>query len=75
MASMVIRGFYDADITETIFIFNWEPISLEKTLIDISNSLKQILIKCINIKVMIRVFVYLQIHNSSTINFNSTILK
>ena len=45
MASMVNRGSYGADITETISIFNWEPISLEKTLIDMSNSLKQISIK------------------------------
>ena len=45
MAAMVNRGSYGADITETISIFNWEPISLEKTLIDMSNSLKQISIK------------------------------
>ena len=40
MAAMVYRGSYDADITETISIFNWVPISLEKTLIDMGNSLK-----------------------------------
>ena len=45
MAVMVNRGSYGADITETISIFNWGPISLEKTLIDMSNSLKQISIK------------------------------
>ena len=45
MAAMVNRGSYGADISETISIFNWEPISLEKTLKDMSNSLKQISIK------------------------------
>ena len=40
MAAMVNRGSYGADITETISIYNWEPISLEKTLIDMGNSLK-----------------------------------
>ena len=45
MAAMVNRGSYGADITETISIFNWEPIPLEKTLIDMGNSLKQISIK------------------------------
>ena len=45
MAAMVNRGSYGADITETISIFDWEPISLEKTLIDMGNSLKQISIK------------------------------
>ncbi len=42
MAAMVNRGSYCADISETISIFKWEPISLEKTLIDMSNSLKKI---------------------------------
>ncbi len=42
MAVMVNRGSYGADITETISIYNWEPIPLEKTLIDMANSLKQI---------------------------------
>ena len=45
MAAMVNRGSYGADITETISIFNWAPIPLEKTLIDMGNSLKQISIK------------------------------
>ena len=45
MTAMVIRGSYGADIRETIAIFNWEPIPLEKTLIDMGNSLKQIQIK------------------------------
>ena len=31
MASMVNRGSYDADITETTSIFDWAPISLENT--------------------------------------------
>ena len=42
MAVIVNRGSYNADIKETISIFNWEPISLEKTLVDKGNSLKQI---------------------------------
>ena len=37
MAAMVNSRCYEADITETISIFNWDPISLEKTLLDISN--------------------------------------
>ena len=42
MAAMVNRGFYGADIAETISIYNKEPISFEKTLIDMTNFLKQI---------------------------------
>ena len=45
MAAMVKRGSFGADITETISILDWGPISLEKTLIDMSNSLKLISIK------------------------------
>ena len=45
MAAMVNRGSYGADIGETISIFDWEPITLEKTLIDMCNSLEQISIK------------------------------
>ena len=45
MAAMVNRGSYCADMTETISIFDWKPISLEKTLIDMCESLKQISIK------------------------------
>ena len=45
MAAMVIRESYGADIIETVTIFNWQPISLETALIDMSNSLKQISIK------------------------------
>ena len=40
MAAMIKRGSYSADITETCSIFNWTPIALEKTLIDMCNSLK-----------------------------------
>ncbi len=40
MANMINRGSYGADISETISIFDWEPISLEKTLIDMGNTLK-----------------------------------
>ena len=42
MAAMVNRGSYGADIEETLSIFNWEPISLEKTLKDMCNSLQEI---------------------------------
>ena len=70
----VNRGSYGADITETISIFNWEPISLEKTLIDMSNSLKQIPIKWINNEVLAIVFTYRQIENFATINNNLAIL-
>ena len=45
MASMVKRGFYGTDIKETISLFNWVAVSLEKTLIDMGNSFKQISIK------------------------------
>ena len=45
MAAMVNRGSYEAAITETISIFNWVPITLGKTLIDMGNSLKHISIK------------------------------
>ena len=42
-ASMIKRGCYGADISETISIFGWEPIPLEKTLEDMTTSLKKIL--------------------------------
>ena len=42
MAAMVNRGFYGTDIKETISLFNWDPISLEKTLVDMCNSLKEV---------------------------------
>ncbi len=41
MAAMVNRGSYGADIKETYSLFNWEPISLEKTLMDMCDSLKK----------------------------------
>ena len=39
---MIKRGCYDVDISETISIFNWDQIPLEKTLEDMTNSLKLI---------------------------------
>ena len=42
-SSMIKRGCYNADISETISIFNWEPIPFEKTLADMTTSLKKIL--------------------------------
>ena len=45
MAAMVKTGFYGADMKETISLFNWVQISLEKILIEMGNSFKQISIK------------------------------
>ena len=42
VAAMISRGSYDVNIDETISIFGWEQISLEKTLLDMSNSLQKI---------------------------------
>ena len=42
MASMVNRGSYNVDIAETISLFNWEPISIDKALIDMAQSLSEI---------------------------------
>ena len=42
-ASMIKRGCYGADISETISIFDWKPIPLKKTLKDMTNSLNKIL--------------------------------
>ena len=39
-SSMIKRGCYGADISETISIFDWEPIPLKKTLQDMIVSLK-----------------------------------
>ena len=39
-ASMIKRGCYGADISETISIYNWDPIPFEKTLKEMTNSLK-----------------------------------
>ena len=41
-ASMIKRGCYGADISETISLFDWEPIPLKKTLQDMTNSFKTI---------------------------------
>ena len=38
-AVMINRGFYSVDISETISIFNWNPITLKKSLEDMTNSL------------------------------------
>ena len=43
VAAMVNRGSYDVDIDETISLFSWEQIPLEKTLLDMSNSLETFL--------------------------------
>ena len=42
-ASMIKRGCYGADISDTISIFDWKPIPLKKTLKDMTNSLNKIL--------------------------------
>ena len=55
IAAMFNRRSYGTDITENISIFNWKRISLEKTLLDMSNSLKQITNKCIHNKVFTEV--------------------
>ena len=41
--TMIKRGQYGADISETISIFDWEPTPLKKTLDDMTFSLKTIL--------------------------------
>tara|TARA_Y100001968_G_scaffold153470_1_gene140261 strand:+ start:387 stop:1403 length:1017 start_codon:yes stop_codon:yes gene_type:complete len=40
-SSMIQRGCYGADISETISIFNWEPIPFNKTLKDMTTSLEK----------------------------------
>ena len=42
-ASMIKRGCYGADISETISLYDWEPIPFEQTLKDMTASLKKIL--------------------------------
>ena len=42
-SSMIKRGRYGAEISETISIFNWDPIPFRKTLEDMTISLKKIL--------------------------------
>tara|TARA_Y100001968_G_C19453968_1_gene770827 strand:- start:3966 stop:4979 length:1014 start_codon:yes stop_codon:yes gene_type:complete len=41
-SSMIKRGCYGTDLTETKNIFNWDSISLEKTLKDMTQSFKMI---------------------------------
>ena len=41
-AYMIKRGCYDADISETISLYDWKPIPLKKTLEDMTNSLNNI---------------------------------
>jgi len=40
---MINRGCYGADISETISIFDWVPIPFNKTLEDMTISLKKII--------------------------------
>ena len=42
MSVMVNRGSYNANLNETCSLFKWEPIGLEKTLIDMCDSLENI---------------------------------
>ena len=42
-SSMIKRGRYGADISETISIFDWDPTPFKKTLEDMTSSLKTIL--------------------------------
>ena len=42
-ASMIKRGCYGVDISETISIFDWDPIPLKESLEDMTNSLTKIL--------------------------------
>jgi len=44
-SSMIKRGFYKVDLSDTISIFNWQPIPLEETLYDMTNSIQKILNK------------------------------
>ena len=40
-ASMIKRGRFSLDISETISLYNWDPIDLNKTMLDMSNSLRE----------------------------------
>ena len=42
-SSMIRKGCYGADVSETFSIFDWEPTSLRKTLQDMAFSLKKII--------------------------------
>ena len=44
-SSMIKRGFYKVDLSETISIYNWQPIPLEETLYDMTKSMQKILNK------------------------------
>jgi len=44
-SSMIKRGFYQVDLSETISIFNWQPIPLEETIYDMTKSIQKILNK------------------------------
>ena len=44
-SSLIKRGFYKVDISETISIYNWKPIPLEETLNDMTKSLESLLNK------------------------------
>ena len=44
-SSMIKRGCYKVDLSETISIFNWRPIPLEDTLEDMTKSIQKILNK------------------------------
>ena len=39
-ASMVKKGLYGADISETLSLFNWNPTPFSKTILDMTISLK-----------------------------------
>ena len=39
---MIEKGFFDVDISSTTSIFNWTPIPLEKTLVDMTKSLEKL---------------------------------
>tara|TARA_Y100000589_G_scaffold91007_1_gene85625 strand:+ start:537 stop:1550 length:1014 start_codon:yes stop_codon:yes gene_type:complete len=41
-ASMIQRGYYEVDLSETHSIYDWHPIPLEKTLEDMTNSIQKI---------------------------------
>ncbi len=43
-ASMIKRGCYGADISETILLYSWEPIPFKKTLEDMTNSIKNMMV-------------------------------
>ena len=74
IAAIIKRGSFAADIRKTLFILDWKPISLEKTLIDMCISLREISINWLNKNVTTDVCVYLQIKNFTTINLNLTIV-